>query len=72
MLQVREGDAAAFEELMLRYQNRLLNVISNLVPQRELAEDLVQDVFLREFIELGKPTNPARSSRPGCSPSPTT
>ena len=49
MLQVREGDAAAFEELVLRYQNRLFNIISNLVSQRELAEDLVQDVFLRVY-----------------------
>ncbi|MDX1946579.1 MAG: sigma-70 family RNA polymerase sigma factor [Pirellulaceae bacterium] len=49
MLQVREGNAAAFEELVLRYQNRLLTVLEHLVGDRELAEDLAQEVFLRIF-----------------------
>ena len=49
MLQVRDGDAAAFEELVLRYQNRLLTVLEHLVGNRELAEDLAQEVFLRVF-----------------------
>ena len=49
MLRVRDGDAAAFEELVRRYQGRLLTVLENLVRNRELAEDLTQDVFLRVF-----------------------
>jgi len=49
MLQVRDGDAAAFTELVLRYQNRLLTVLEHLVGSRELAEDLAQDVFVRVF-----------------------
>ena len=49
MLQVRDGNAAAFEELVLRYQNRLLTVLEHLVGNRELAEDLAQEVFLRVF-----------------------
>jgi RNA polymerase sigma-70 factor (ECF subfamily) len=49
MLQVKGGNAAAFEELVLRYQNRLLTVLEHLVGNRELAEDLVQEVFLRVF-----------------------
>jgi RNA polymerase sigma-70 factor (ECF subfamily) len=49
MLQVRGGDAAAFEELVLRYQNRLLTVLEHLVGNRQQAEDLAQDVFLRVF-----------------------
>ena len=49
MLQVRDGDAAAFEELVLRYQSRLLTVLEHLVGNRELAEDLAQEVFLRVF-----------------------
>ena len=49
MLEVREGDAHAFEELMLRYQNRLLSLLSHLVGQRDLAEDLTQEVFLRVY-----------------------
>lgn len=49
MLQVRDNDAHAFEELMLRYQNRLLSVLAHLVGDRDLAEDLAQDVFLRVY-----------------------
>ena len=49
MLQVRAGDAQAFEELMLRYQNRLLSLMTHQVGQRDLAEDLTQEVFLRVY-----------------------
>ena len=49
MLQVRGGDAGAFEELVLRYQHRLLTVLEHLVGNREQAEDLTQEVFLRVF-----------------------
>lgn len=53
MLQVRNGDAAAFEELVLRYQNRLVSVLEQLVRKRELAEDLAQEVFLRVYRARG-------------------
>src|SRR5438477_207468 len=49
MLQVRDNDAQAFEELMLRYQNRLLSLLAHLVGQRDLAEDLTQEVFMRVY-----------------------
>lgn len=49
MLEVRDDNAAAFEELMLRYQNRLVTVLEHLVGRRDLAEDLAQDVFLRIY-----------------------
>jgi RNA polymerase sigma-70 factor (ECF subfamily) len=49
MLQVRENDAQAFEELMLRYQNRVLSLLAHLVGSRDLAEDLTQEVFLRVY-----------------------
>ena len=49
MLRVRDDDAAAFEQLMLRYQARLIRVLEHLVGRRDLAEDLAQDVFLRIY-----------------------
>jgi RNA polymerase sigma-70 factor (ECF subfamily) len=49
MLEVRAGNAAAFEELMLRYQNRLVTVLEHLVGKRGQAEDLAQEVFLRVY-----------------------
>jgi RNA polymerase sigma-70 factor (ECF subfamily) len=49
MLQVRADNAAAFEELVLRYQVRVITVLERLVHRRDVAEDLAQDVFLRVF-----------------------
>ena len=54
MLQVRDDDdAVAFEELMLRYQNRMVSLLSHLVGRRDMAEDLAQDVFLRVYRARG-------------------
>jgi len=49
MLQVRDDNAAAFEELVLRYQGRLITILQNMVQDRDRAEDLAQDVFLRVY-----------------------
>jgi len=49
MLQVRADNAVAFEELVLRYQARLISVLQNLVRDRDRAEELAQDVFLRVY-----------------------
>ena len=49
MLQVRDGSAAAFEELMVRYQVRLVTILEHLVGRRGQAEDLAQEVFLRVY-----------------------
>lgn len=49
MLRVRDDDAAAFEELVRRYQGRLITVLEQLIHRRDAAEDLAQEVFLRVF-----------------------
>jgi RNA polymerase sigma-70 factor, ECF subfamily len=49
MLEVRSDNATAFEELVARYQGRLLTVLRHLVGNREQAEDLTQEVFLRVY-----------------------
>ena len=49
MLQVRDDSAAAFEELVLRYQGRLVTVLTHLVGSRDQADDLSQEVFLRVY-----------------------
>lgn len=49
MLAVRDDDAEAFEELMRRYQDRVVTVLEHLVGGRDQAEDLAQDVFLRVY-----------------------
>lgn len=49
MLAVQQDDASAFESLMLRYQGRVLSLLRHIVGDRDLAEDLTQDVFLRVY-----------------------
>jgi RNA polymerase sigma-70 factor, ECF subfamily len=49
MLRVRNDDAEAFEELMLRYQNRVVSLLAHITGHRDMAEDLAQDVFLRIY-----------------------
>lgn len=49
MLRVRDDDAGAFEELVRRYQNRLVQLLAHMAPRRDQAEDLAQEVFLRVY-----------------------
>ena len=49
MLAVGDGDAQAFQELVERYQGRLVTVLEHLVGNRDQAEDLAQEVFLRVY-----------------------
>src|SRR5262245_30020558 len=49
MLRVRDDDAAAFQELVERFQHRLVGVMHHLVGNADEAEDLAQEVFLRVY-----------------------
>src|SRR4030081_1673169 len=49
MLRVRDDDATAFAELVELYQHRLVTVMHHLVGNKEEAEDLAQEVFLRVY-----------------------
>jgi len=47
-----DGEERAFAELVERYQTRLLNFIYRTIGDREKAEDLVQEVFIRVYRHL--------------------
>jgi RNA polymerase sigma-70 factor, ECF subfamily len=49
MLRVRADEAGAFEELVQTFQGRLVSIMFHMVGNREEAEDLAQEVFLRVF-----------------------
>ena len=49
MLRVRDDDAGAFEEIVRRYQPRLIRLMQHLAPHTNLAEDLAQETFMRVF-----------------------
>ncbi|MBA2670147.1 MAG: sigma-70 family RNA polymerase sigma factor [Gemmatimonadetes bacterium] len=46
------GDERGFSELVERYQTRLLNFVYRTIGDRERAEDLVQEVFIRVYRHL--------------------
>jgi RNA polymerase sigma-70 factor, ECF subfamily len=49
MLRVRDGDAAAFEELVGLWQDRLVTLFRHHTGDHSTAEDLAQEVFLRVY-----------------------
>lgn len=49
MMRVRDGDDAAFTEIVNSYQDRLIGIFYHMMRDRPLAEDLAQDVFLRVY-----------------------
>ncbi len=51
---VRQKNTAAFNELVLRYQEKLYWVARRVVGSHEEADDVVQDVFIRVYEGIGK------------------
>ncbi|TCK62613.1 RNA polymerase sigma factor [Seleniivibrio woodruffii] len=49
---VLAGDSQAFEMLILKYQSKLFATSMNVVKNRELAEDIVQEAFMKAFMKL--------------------
>jgi RNA polymerase sigma-70 factor (ECF subfamily) len=49
MLQVQKGQPLAFEILMQKHYKRVLNFIYRVVGDRQVAEDLTQEVFIRVY-----------------------
>ena len=48
----RLGDRHAFDLLVLKYQSRLLSVVSRLVSNQSDAMDVLQDTFVKAFRSL--------------------
>ncbi len=46
---VKEGDMVAFNEIVNRYKDRLMNVIGRMPLNQEETEDIIQDTFLRVY-----------------------
>ena len=54
MLQLREGNEAAFEQLVERWQSPLINFFYRSLSSYEQAEDLTQMVFVRVYRASAK------------------
>jgi RNA polymerase sigma-70 factor, ECF subfamily len=48
----KAGDVAAFEELVKRYDSKLLRIAQHVTHNREDAQDAVQEAFLKAFRKL--------------------
>lgn len=51
---VQGGDVDAFDELILKYRERIFSVVYNLTSNREDASDLTQDAFIKAFQSVGR------------------
>lgn len=49
MLRVRDDDAGAFEELVRRYEARVVRLMYTIGPRNDIAEDLAQETFMRVY-----------------------
>jgi RNA polymerase sigma-70 factor (ECF subfamily) len=49
MLRVADGDHEAFEQLVARFQDRLVGFFFHMLRDRTAAEDLAQETFLRVY-----------------------
>jgi RNA polymerase sigma factor (sigma-70 family) len=57
------GDSAAFEQIILRYQTRVMNLAARFLGTRDDARDVAQEVFLRAFkylhrLDIQRPLEP--------------
>ena len=47
-----KGENSAFDELLQRHQNRIFSYILNIVKDKELADDLFQETFVKAIVEI--------------------
>jgi len=50
MGKVAEEDERAFTELVRRFQGRVINLVSRILNDRDVSEDLAQEVFVRVYV----------------------
>ncbi len=51
---VQAGEVAAFDQLILKYRERVFGIIYNLTSNREDASDLTQDAFIKAFQSINR------------------
>ncbi len=49
---VQAGDVAAFDQLILKYRERVFGIVYNMTSNREDAADLTQDAFIKAFQSI--------------------
>lgn len=62
MLRVKQGDAAAFTELVEKYKQPIMNLVYRTIHDPTEAEDLAQNVFVQVFKSAPRYKNTAKFS----------
>jgi len=52
LAQAREGDTQAFSELVRRYESKIFRLAQHITQNREDAEDVLQETFLKAYQHL--------------------
>jgi RNA polymerase sigma-70 factor, ECF subfamily len=52
--QVQAGDVSAFDQLIVKYRERVYGVVYNMTSNREDAADLTQDAFIKAFQAINR------------------
>lgn len=48
------GENAAFDELLQRHQNRIFTYIVNIVKDKDIADDLFQETFVKAIVTINQ------------------
>jgi len=51
---VQAGDMSAFDELILRYRDRLFGIVYNMTGNREDTADILQESFIKAFQSIAR------------------
>ena len=60
----KNGDVAAFEQLVNRYDRKLLRIAQSVTRNREDSQDAVQEAFLKAFQNLDQFREDSQKGRP--------
>jgi RNA polymerase sigma-70 factor (ECF subfamily) len=51
-IDIQNGDKKAFEEIVGRYETKINRYIKRLIFDHSKVEDLVQDIFIKSYINI--------------------
>ncbi len=54
VLRLKKGDDSAFEELIKLYENKICSTIFYMVKNKDIVEDIAQEVFIKIYKNLSK------------------
>ena len=69
MLRVKEEDLSAYEALVEKFKQPVMNLVYRLIHDLDEAEDIAQKPFVQVW-KTRDAMNRTANSQPGCSPSP--